>query len=165
MRYYFLSLFLAMASAGRGFCQTPPPAKTLPDFEFSRLDQTPFGNKDLPHGKMLFFFFFDCDCEHCQRAMENIDRHFRSFQQTATYLISADDHDKVNRFMATWSQHLKDQANVVLLLDNQNQFIVKFKPIRYPSMYLYSPEGKLIDYEDNEEAVFRIVNAIEKRIR
>lgn len=165
-KYFSLTLTLAIVFMGSTVGQTPmqdqTPAKAIPDFKFSRLDQTPFSKKDLAQGKLLFFFFFDSGCEHCQQTMRNIDRNYRSFQKTENYLISTDDHDKVKSFLATWSQHLKDQTNVVLLLDNLNQFIPKFKPVRYPAMYLYSPDGKLIDYEDNEETVFRIVNAIEK---
>ncbi len=163
MKYYSLVLFWIIL--GTRALNGQVPAQTLPDFKFSRMDQTPFEKKDLARGKMIFFFFFDCDCEHCQRTMENIDRNYPAFLKTASYLISTDDHDKVNRFIAGYSRHFKDQENTVLLLDNANQFIAKFKPVRYPAMYLYSTEGNLIDYEDNEETVFRIVNQIEKRAR
>jgi len=138
------------------------PAQTLPDFEFSRLDKSPFTNKDLAHGEILFFVFFDSECDHCQRAVKNIDEQYKSFKKTAVYFISLDDPDKINRFMATYATQMKAQKNVVLLQDKLNQFIAKFKPRRYPSLFLYSTDKILMDYEDNEESVFRIVNAINK---
>lgn len=138
------------------------PAQILPDFEFSRLDKSSFTNKDLVQGKILFFVFFDSDCDHCQRAVKNIDVQYKLFKKIAIYFISLDGPDKINRFMATHAAHLKDQKNVLVLQDKLNQFITKFKPRRYPSMFLYSANKKLMEYEDNEESVFRIVNAINK---
>ena len=64
--------------------------------------------------------------------------------------------------MDTYGSKLKGQKNVTLLQDKLQQFIVKFNPVRYPSMFIYSPEKKLIDYEDNPESIFRLVNAINK---
>ena len=138
------------------------PAQILPEFEFSRLDQSNFTNKDLPLSKILFFIFFDSDCEHCQRAIKNINQDYKSFQKTAIYLISMDDKDKVTHFITTYASRLKAQKNIILLQDRKNQFITRFKPKRYPAMFLYSAEKKLIDYQDNEESVFRLVNTVKK---
>ena len=138
------------------------PVKTLPEFEFLRLDQNAFTNKDLPTGKVLFFIFFDSDCEHCQRAVHQIGEDYKSFQQTVIFMVSLDDKDKINHFMASYAPRLKAQKNVIIMLDTRNQFIAKFKPLRYPAMFLYSTDNKLIDYEDNELSVFRLVNAIKK---
>jgi peroxiredoxin len=163
MKYIFCSLFLFLAATVKSSGQIP--AQTLPGFEFSRLDKSFFTNKDLPKDKMLFFVFFDPDCEHCQHAVKNIDQQYKSFNNTAVYLLSSEDHDKINNFIATYGRHLKAQKNVVVLQDNLNQFIAKFKPYKYPAMFLYSSEKKLLDYEDNEETVFRVVNIINKKLK
>ncbi len=137
-----------------------PPAKTLPDFEFSRLDRSSFTKQDLARGEMTFFMFFDPDCEHCQRAIQNIDSQYRSFEKVAIYLISQDNEEKMKGFLNQNTKHLKTQKNVVLLMDTKSQFIVKFQPRRYPAMFLYSTDNTLIDYEDNSETVFRLVHFI-----
>lgn len=138
------------------------PAQELPEFVFHRLDGKAFTNQELPPGKRTFFVFFDSDCDHCQRAVKSIDQQYRSFQNTPVYLISMDDHDKINRFVYTYAPHLKDQKNVVLLRDDQNQFITRFSPYKYPAMMLYSADKKLLDYQDNEATVFRIVHTLQK---
>jgi hypothetical protein len=136
------------------------PAQTIPDFKFFRFDKTPFSQHDLPRAKPCFFVFFDSECEHCQRAVKYLDAHYKVFSKCSVYLISLDDQNKMTRFMNTFGPHLKGQPNVLLLQDRLYQFIPNFKPVKYPSMFLYSAERKLIDYEDNDETVFRFVNEV-----
>jgi len=44
---------------------------------------------------------------------------------------------------------------VTMLQDTKNQFIIRFKPRKYPSLFLYDANKKLLDYEDNPENMFR----------
>ncbi len=159
LKYLLHPLVLSILITAPGYSQVP--AKTLPDFEFSRLDKSSFTNKNLVSGSKLFFMFFDSDCDHCQRAIKNIDEHYKSFLKTTIYLVSSDDNEKMKGFLNNFTKHLKFQKNVVLLRDTRNQFILMFKPYRYPGMFLYSADKKLIDYEDNAESVFRIVHFID----
>jgi hypothetical protein len=43
------------------------------------------------------------------------------------------------------------------LRDVSGVFIGRFKPAKIPAMMLFSRAGKLVDYEDNENTVFRLV--------
>lgn len=158
MKNVVLSMLLALSIRSKS--QTP--AQVLPDFEFYRLDNSKFAGKDLPPKQKHLFVFFDSDCDHCQRAAKKLDQEYKTFQKIPVYFVSLDSPDKMRQFMATYAPHLKTQKNVVLLQDRNNQFITKFKPRRYPAMFLYSADKKLLDYEDNEESVFRIVNMIKK---
>lgn len=142
------SLTISTASA-------QPPALTIPDFNFFRLDKSVFTNKNLEPDKMLFFLFFDSDCEHCRHAMMNLNQHYQEYKKAVIYLISLDDKEKINQFINKYGPNLNGKKNVTLLQDLKNEFIDKFKPRKYPSMFLYSAEKKLIDYEDNEESMFR----------
>jgi peroxiredoxin len=137
-----------------------PPAQTIPAFNFFKLDKTLFTNKNLESGKMLFFFFFDADCEHCQHAMMNLNQHYQEYKKAAIYLISVDGQEKISQFINKYGANLNGKKNVTLLQDLKNEFIVKFKPRKYPSMFLYSAEKKLIDYEDNEESMFRFLKQL-----
>jgi len=156
--YSFLIAICGIIFQSNVYAQVP--AKTLPDFEFSRLDNSSFTKQNMVRGRISFFMYFDPDCEHCQRAIKNIDSQYRSFEKVAVYLISQDNEEKMKGFLNQFTKHLKSQKNVLLLIDNKNQFIVKFKPRRYPAMFLYSMDNTLIDYEDNSETVFRLVHFI-----
>lgn len=131
------------------------PALTIPAFNFYKPDKSLFSNKNLEPGKMLFFFFFDTDCEHCQHAMANFNEHYADYKQASVYLISANDKDKIAGFMGKYVPELKGKQNITLLLDTKNEFISKFQPRRYPSMFLYTPNKKLADDEDNPESMFQ----------
>jgi hypothetical protein len=157
-----LALFLLIGYSLSAQIPGQPPAQTIPGFQFFRLNNTPFTDKDLPRGKMIFLLFFDSDCDHCQNAVKSIGNQYQSFKKTSMFLISIDDLKKINHFMETYGSKLKGQKNVTILQDKLQQFILKFNPRKYPSMFLYSSERKLIDYEDNPESVFRLVNAINK---
>jgi AhpC/TSA family len=138
----------------------PLPAQTLPDFYFTLPGNTLFTNKDLPRQKKLFFMLFDPTCPHCQMAMMRIEKQYRSFGSAAVYLVSMEDWDKINGFLASFAPTLRKQKNVTILQDKPGLLIARFKPHKFPAMFLYSADKKLIDYEDNEATVFRFVNAI-----
>jgi peroxiredoxin len=159
----FLLICLLALFAGKSFCQIP--AQMLPEFQFYKPDQSTFTDRDLPQNKMVFFIFFDPDCEHCQTAVKNIDKDYPSFKKVTICLISTDGFDKINRFISIYGSHLKGHNNVIILQDKHDQFLEKFKPYKYPSMFLYSTDRKLIDYEDNEQTVFRFVNDLNKTIK
>jgi thiol-disulfide isomerase/thioredoxin len=160
MKYLFYTLVLLFVISTGVSGQIP--AQSIPDFQFLGADKKTFTTNELPKDKMIFFVFFDSECDHCQHAIKNIDKNYQAFQKTATYIISIDDHEKINQFMNTYGPHLKTQKNVVFLQDKFNQFITKFTPRKYPSMFLYSTQNKLLDYEDNEESIFRFLNIINK---
>ncbi len=109
--------------------------------------------------------FIDPDCDHCQHAIQSIGEQYRAFKKTAFFLVSMFGPDKVNHFMDAYGSKLKGQKNVTILQDKSQQFISKFNPVRYPSMFLYSPGKKLLDYEDNPGTVFRLVNTINRNIK
>ncbi len=158
-----LSLLISFKVTGQ--ISDHPPAQTIPAFQLFRLNSTAFTNKDLPKGKILFFMFVDPDCDHCQHAIESIGEQYSTFKKTSIYLISMDEPEKIINFMNLYGSKLKGQKNVTVLQDKLHKFMERFKPIRYPAMYLYSPENKLLDYEDNPEAVFRLVNTINKNVK
>ncbi|HEY6977961.1 MAG TPA: redoxin domain-containing protein [Chitinophagaceae bacterium] len=158
MQHTFKILTLFLLITFNVSAQTP--ALTIPDFNFFKLDNSVFTNKNLAPDKMLFFFFFDAECEHCQHAMTNLNQHYEEYKKAAVYLISLDSKEKIDQFMNKYGPNLNGKKNVTLLQDLKNEFIIKFKPRKYPSMFLYSVEKKLIDYEDNEESMFRFSKRI-----
>jgi peroxiredoxin len=129
------------------------PAQTIPLFSFKRLDKKEFTNKDIQAGKLLFFVFFDTECDHCQRSIRFIGQHYNEFKKTALYLITLDSAEKVKPFMNKYGVGINSKENVLILQDTRNEFIRKFGPGKYPSLFLYSVKKELIMYDDNDQSL------------
>lgn len=114
---------------------------------------------------MLFFFFFDPDCDHCQRAATYLNKQSDNYKGTAVYLVSVANVDKINQFITQYLPAFRNKENVTVLQDAKNEFITKFQPIRYPGMFLYSSQKKLVDYEDNAESLFRFLKPIKASVK
>ena len=127
------------------------PAKKIPEFSFSRLNKTAFTNKDLAQNKLLLFVFFDVECEHCQHAIKFIAEHYNGFSNTAIYLLTIDSQEKIAVFLNKFGNNLSSKKNVTILQDVNQEFINKFKPRKYPSIFLYSMTKDLLMYDDEEE--------------
>jgi peroxiredoxin len=136
------------------------PAQTIPQFNFSNPDGSVFANKDLKQGKLLFFTFFDIECDHCQHAIQYINEHLADFKNAAIYLITLDSKDKIKIFMNKYGNNLLAKKNATILFDTKNEFITKFRPRKYPSLFLYSADQRLIMYDDNEQNLTRFSKKI-----
>jgi len=110
MKYIIKILVLLILGSGNGSAQVP--ATKVPEFSFFKLNKSSFTNKDLEAGKMLFFIFFDADCDHCQHAIQYIDQHNQEFKKTAVYLITLDSQEKITAFMGKYGKNLKDKKTL-----------------------------------------------------
>lgn len=135
-------------------------AETIPAFTFYKLDKSAFTINNLQPGKMSFFIFFDATCDHCQRAVQTLNKRYGELKNTNVYMVTLDNRETIDRFMNKYGQALNGKKNVTLLQDLHNEFISKFGPRKYPSIFLYSPAKKLMLYDDNEENMFRFFQQI-----
>lgn len=155
-RLFVLSLLFSINLAAQ------VPAKIIPSFTFHKLDQTAFTNKNLQAGKKILFVFFDTECEHCLHAIEYINQHTAGLKDAAVYLLTLDSKEKITGFMAKHGTNLMNKQNITLLQDTKNEFIQKFGPRKYPSIFLYSPKKELILYDDDEQNLFKFLQKIKE---
>lgn len=160
MRISLITIILCTLTSSRSYAQNS--LETMPDFIFFNLDNTPFTNRNLTVGKEILFVFFDVTCDHCQHVINILSTRNEDCKKVAIYLISLNDRASINNFINLYGKNLADDKNVTILQDLMNQFIKQFRPKKYPSVYLYSSEKKLIfhDEEDqNLENIFKKINA------
>jgi AhpC/TSA family len=79
MKYIFITLAILLSFKTDIFAQAP--AKVIPSFTFKRLNKKEFTNKELEPGKLLFFVFFDSECDHCQRSIQYIGQHYGNLKK------------------------------------------------------------------------------------
>ncbi len=128
------------------------PAHVLPDFRFYTLTGQAVTAVPLP----ALFVFVDPDCEHFQRAVHYLDTQYSALRKVTVCIVSMAGSDEIKHFAWRYAPRLKS----MWLRDTGNVFISRFHPVRYPSLFLYSGDKRLLDYEDNEETVFRIIRAV-----
>ena len=158
MKYLFITIAIILSTSAKVFAQVP--AETIPDFTFYRLDKSSFTTKDIEKGKLLFFVFFDSECEHCRHAISYISKHVSGLKKTALYLLSLDEPEKIMGFINANGKSLVYKRDILFLQDIKNEFISKFKPKKYPSMFLYAANKKLIMYDNDEQKLSQFLKEI-----
>lgn len=142
----FSLLFLSLTCIE---AQTPSPV--VPDFHFLEKKGTLFTRKQLPAGKPVFFIYFDITCEHCMVTMQYLNTRVNMLQKAAVYLVTADQGSQAEAFLNLHAPQLFRMSNTLLLRDTRQQFIPLFRPRKYPSLFLYSPQQQLLLYSDEEK--------------
>ncbi len=145
MAKWLLAISILMGSLV-AFSQVP--AATIPAFSFSRVDQSAFTRENLAKSRPVFFLFFDTQCDHCRQAVQYISQHYNDFSKTAIYLVTLENSNTAVSFLAKNGNNLLAKNNVMLLQDTRSEFIKKFQPRKYPSMFLYSDKKQLLLYAD-----------------
>ena len=146
-----LVLFLCLTLRSTGQL-TPPPAPILPAFTFLDPNGKPLTNADLPRNTPILIIFVDVGCDHCQKAVHHMNDSAALFARVPLYMVSMADQPALKNFARQYGPRLKAQW----LRDPDARSMVRFRPVRYPAMFLYSSDQRLLDYEDNAETIFRI---------
>lgn len=155
MRFIFLVLCVLLLS--NGFSQV----KSLPEFRFFRLDNgAEVTNRNVTPGKKTLFVFFDTECPHCRVAITEYNHHQDKLNNINVFLITRDQKNVVNSFLKEVGNKLIAKKNVTVLSDYQNQFIGKFLPKKFPSMFLFGANRQLLIYTDEEKEIPVILEKI-----
>ena len=138
--------------------------KEVPEFTLKRMDNgAPFSRSNMTPGKKSLFIFFDPGCGHCQDAMKEYNASNKKLDNVAIYLVSRDSKQVANSFLASYAPAISKRKNMVLLQDVNNVFIGKFYPKKFPSMFLFDKNKKLIIYSDENKDVARIIELINQK--
>ena len=155
MRVVFI-LFMFLS----GFSATGQ-VRSLPEFRFFRLDNgAEVTHRNVTPGKKTLFVFFDTECSHCRVAITEYNHQQAKLNDINVFLITRDQKSVVNSFLNEVGSKLIIKKNVTVLLDNQNQFIGKFLPKKFPSMFLFGANRQLMIYTDEEKDIPVILEKI-----
>jgi len=138
------------------------PASTVPDFTFFKLDGSSFSTRQMPRGKASLFSFFDVTCTHCQTTMQTLSKHHTQLKHLSVYLVSLDRKDAILNFLKKYGPQFLNKSNVTVLQDLNYEFIPKFQPIKYPSVFLYNKNRRLEAYEKDEKKMLKLISRVGK---
>jgi thiol-disulfide isomerase/thioredoxin len=137
--------------------------KNIPEFKFVRMDNgAEFTSKNLTPGKKTFFIFFDTECPHCFRAITEYNKNHQSMNNLNIVIVTRDRKDVAMEFLKRVGPILHTKKNAVVVLDAYNQFIGRFLPKKYPSMFLFGANRQLILYSDEESDIPTFINIFKK---
>jgi thiol-disulfide isomerase/thioredoxin len=147
------SLFYFTAAA-----QTP--ATLMPGFKFYTESNAGFTKDDIPSGRQSLIVFFDGTCGHCQSTMTQLSKQSAALANVNIYLISLDEFRTMNYFVDRYGKPFLSMKNVKMLQDKDRIFIPLFKPLKYPSIYLYSADKRLKIYSSDEQDIPKIMSLL-----
>lgn len=135
--------------------------KSIPDFSFARLDNgATFKAENVPAGKKSLFVFFDTECPHCMQAITEYNSKEKLLNNINIILITRDAKEDVQPFLKKYGPVLSVKKNTTILSDKNNQFIGKFLPRKFPSMFLFDTGRRLMIYSDEEKDIPVILQMI-----
>ncbi|MDM1293243.1 redoxin domain-containing protein [Sphingobacterium sp. N143] len=136
--------------------------KTMPSFTFDEVYQVgKFSSDKLPKTGFIVLDFYDPGCGHCQKMGAGIARNLTELKQVNFYFISMNDKPYVDGFINMYAKSLKNASNVKFLFDPGTQFIEKFRPGNYPSLYIYDAKTKvLIQHLDGEDDINKLLSIV-----
>ena len=135
--------------------------RSLPEFRFFRMDNgAEVTHRNVTPGKKTLFVFFDTECPHCRVAITEYNHQQAKLNDINVFLITRDQKNVVNAFLKEVGSKLIAKKNVTVLADNQNQFIGKFLPKKFPSMFLFGANRQLMIYTDEEKDIPVILEKI-----
>jgi hypothetical protein len=138
------------------------PATLMPGFKFYTENNAGFTKADIPAGRQNLIIFFDGTCGHCQTTMTMLSKRSKEMQHINIYLISLDEFRTIKYFVDRYGKPFMSMKNVKMLQDRDRIFIPLFKPIKYPSIYLYSADKRLKIYSSDEQDIPKIVSMLKK---
>lgn len=136
------------------------PAKEIPEFEFLKTDGTFYNQNDIDSTRKTMIIFFDATCGHCKDAMKIVNKRLDELSKVNILLVSLDVEKSIRMFLEDNGPNLLDNSKITILIDTKYQFIPAFKPKKFPSLYLYDEDKKLLVYANNDKKIDKIFEIV-----
>jgi len=121
---------------------------SLPVINFQTTDSISYTKDNLFPDKNLILVWFNTDCEHCQYEAQEFIKNPVSFNQTQILMVSGEPLSDLRKFGKTYGI---DTLQFLKLLHCDYQvFFNTFGTTSVPSLFIYSPEGKLLKQYNGE---------------
>ena len=141
----FVMLFLTVNVFG----QNQPNPKTFPEFSFVKTSGETITKKNIPAGKPVIVFFFDPDCDHCQKQAGWMKAALPKFANATLFWVSTAEMQPITEFQ---KEYFGTAKNVIFAKDTKYQFDNYFGYSVAPSIYVFDSKGNFAKGFKNEVA-------------
>jgi thiol-disulfide isomerase/thioredoxin len=132
-------------------------AEEIPYFTFTTLDNKRFTKENLDTTRTKLFYYFNSECEHCEKQGSWISKDIEIFDNLEVIFISFEEMDAIKGYQNKFD-FVRD--NITFLQDTRLTFSDKFGVGEFPSIILYTKNGKLIKKFEGETKVSEIAASI-----
>lgn len=109
--------------------------------------------------KPTIIVYFNPGCEHCRYEATEIVHRAEQFEKANTILVTPElSMEKVKAFAQNY--HLDEVDNLTILLDKDRLFIRYFGTSVFPSVFIYSPDQKLVKSYKGEVKIEAILESL-----
>ena len=126
----------------------------IPYFTFYTLDQQRFTKDSFDSERMKFIMYFNSECDHCQKQArwlrKGLQENSTSFKDLEMIFISFEEMSMIKEYR---DKYQFTQDNITFLQDSRLTFADKFGVGSFPSILIYTKEGKLIKKFEGETKV------------
>ena len=126
----------------------------IPYFTFYTLDQQRFTKDSFDSERMKFIMYFNSECDHCQKQArwlrKGLQENSTSLKDLEMIFISFEEMSMIKEYR---DKYQFTQSNITFLQDSRLTFADKFGVGSFPSILIYSKEGKLIKKFEGETKV------------
>lgn len=141
-----------------------PPYKKVPYFPPVKLlladSATWYKKDDLPQKKPVMLFYFNPECDHCQKQIEEIIKNIDRFANIHIVMATSQHFDKMKVFIERY--HLANHKNIVMGFD-PDFFLMHFYQVHsFPYLAFYNKWKELISAFDGGLPVEKILKEFEQ---
>jgi thioredoxin-related protein len=132
-------------------------AEDIPYFTFTTLENKRFTKENLDNTRTKLFYYFNSECEHCEKQGSWLSKDIDLFDNLEVIFISFEEMDAIESYKNKFNF---ERDNITFLQDTRLTFSDKFGVSEFPSIVLYTKNGKLIKKFEGETKVNEIVTTI-----
>lgn len=115
----------------------------LPPFEMVTIpDSTSFKKADLENKKATMFMVFSPDCDHCQHATRDLQKHMDLFKKVQIVMVSSMPYNIIHSFYDEYA--IAKYPNIIMGMDASYFFGTFFSVHNFPSVFLYDKKGLFV---------------------
>jgi thioredoxin-related protein len=85
---------------------------SLPPFKMYRSNKSIFSATELPKNKPVIVIYFDPDCDHCQRLMNDVFKKINNFKKAEIVMVTFKPVEEVAAFEKKYKTHNYSNINV-----------------------------------------------------
>ncbi|GAB1307770.1 hypothetical protein KH5_04530 [Urechidicola sp. KH5] len=149
--YRIVLAIVLMACSMEVYPQSEEGANTIPYFTFYKLNKEPFVRDSISNSLKKLFFYFNSECNHCQKQAKWLSRRMNSnpelYKNLQMIFVSF---EEMNAIAAFKEKYNFNKNNCIFLQDSRVTFDDKFEVNSAPSILIFSKDNKLIKKFEGE---------------